>query len=422
MVGDDGMKHIYTSMDIGSDSIKVVVCELFQNKLNLLAASSYPSKGIKKGLITDVEAASASIRGALHEVEGILGIPIQRVIASIPSYFAEYSIVKGKVDIPPEVGVITSEDVTSVISQAIASKSLENREFVTMLPVDFRINEELVVKDPTNHKATSLSVRGVLVTTPKKNVYSVISLLESLGIEVVDITLNNIGDFYAFRNKEIENKIGTIINIGSETTTVSLYNKGIIVKSSVVPMGGRNIDNDISYMYKTTEETSRRVKETFALANKRNANTGDMMEISTSVEKALKVNQFEVSEIVSSRLEEILNLAKKEMNILTSKQIDYMIITGGTSNMIDIEYTASLTLGKNVSIGAIKLLGIRDNKFSSCVGNIVYFISKLKLRGKNYTMIGNEESSKLATVIKSSVESSKDSMLGKLFAYFSNEQ
>ena len=225
----------------------------------------------------------------------------------------------------------------------------------------------------------------------------------------------------AFKNKDIEDKVGTIVNIGSETTTVSLYNRGVVVRSSMIPMGGKNVDNDISYMYKTNAETSRELKHKFALGHKRNANTADTYEISTSIDKSLKVNQFEISEVVSSRLEEILNLAKKEMNILTSKQIDYMIITGGTSNMADIEYIASEVLGKNVSIGNIKLLGIRNNKYSSCVGNIVYFISRLKLKGQDYSMVNNEDASKLATVRKSSVESSFDSRLGKVFGYFFNE-
>ena len=89
--------------------------------------------------------------------------------------------------------------------------------------------------------------------------------------------------------------------------------------------------------------------------------------------------------------------------------------------MDDIEYVASQVLGKNVSIGNVKLLCIRNNKYSSCVGNIVYFISKLKLRGKNYSMISNEDASTLATVRKSSVESANDSMFGKIFGYFFNE-
>lgn len=413
------MKHVYTSVDIGSDSIKIVVCELFQNKLNLLAASSFKSQGIKKGLITNVELASKALKDAIRSVEEMVGIKIKKVIASVPSYFAEYNVVKSEIEIPEEVGYVTGEHISELIQRASVRR--EDREIVTIVPVDFRINDQLVVKDPIGKPVKKLSMRGIMVTAHKKSVYSVIGLLDLIGIEVVDISLNNIGDLWAFKNKDIDKKIGVIVNIGAETTNISLYNKGIIVKSAVINMGGKNIDNDISYMYKTDSVTANKLKHKFALAHKRNANVSDTYEISTSVEDKLKINQFEISEIVSSRLEEILNLAKKELNILTSKRIDYIIITGGTSNMPDIEYVATDVLGKNVSIGSIKLLGIRNNKYSSCVGNIVYFISGLKMRGKNYSMINNEEASELATVRKSSVETAKETMLGKIYEHFSSE-
>lgn len=413
------MKHVYTSVDIGSDSIKIVVCELFQNKLNLLAASSFKSQGIKKGLITNVELASKALKDAIRSVEEMVGIKIKKVIASVPSYFAEYNVVKSEIEIPEEVGYVTGEHISELIQRASVRR--EDREIVTIVPVDFRINDQLVVKDPIGKSVKKLSMRGIMVTAHKKSVYSVIGLLDLIGVEVVDISLNNIGDLWAFKNKDIDKKIGVIVNIGAETTNISLYNKGIIVKSAVINMGGKNIDNDISYMYKTDSVTANKLKHKFALAHKRNANVSDTYEISTSVEDKLKINQFEISEIVSSRLEEILNLAKKELNILTSKRIDYIIITGGTSNMPDIEYVATDVLGKNVSIGSIKLLGIRNNKYSSCVGNIVYFISGLKMRGKNYSMINNEEASELATVRKSSVETAKETMLGKIYEHFSSE-
>ena len=413
------MKHVYTSVDIGSDSIKIVVCELFQNKLNLLAASSFKSQGIKKGLITNVELASKALKDAIRSVEEMVGIKIKKVIASVPSYFAEYNVVKSEIEVPEEVGYVTGEHISELIQRASVRR--EDREIVTIVPVDFRINDQLVVKDPIGKPVKKLSMRGIMVTAHKKSVYSVIGLLDLIGVEVVDISLNNIGDLWAFKNKDIDKKIGVIVNIGAETTNISLYNKGIIVKSAVINMGGKNIDNDISYMYKTDSVTANKLKHKFALAHKRNANVSDTYEISTSVEDKLKINQFEISEIVSSRLEEILNLAKKELNILTSKRIDYIIITGGTSNMPDIEYVATDVLGKNVSIGSIKLLGIRNNKYSSCVGNIVYFISGLKMRGKNYSMINNEEASELATVRKSSVETAKETMLGKIYEHFSSE-
>ncbi len=412
------MKHIYTSLDIGSDSIKLVVCELYQNKLNLLASSSVKSKGIKKGLITNVEEAAASIKHAIDDVEGMLNIRINRVIASVPSYALEYAVVKGEVEIKNENGIVSYEDIKEVLDVAIQSKKLDENELISILPVDFKVDEEKGLKDPINISGSKLGVRGILVSTPKKYVYSVIGLLESMGIETVDISTNGIGDIHAFMSKNIESSVGVTINIGSEITIVSLYNHGIIIKNAVINMGGKHVTNDIAYMYKTDSKTAEELKLHFALAHKRNASTSDMCEIKTEYDDELKINQFEISEVVSSRLEEILNLAKKEINILTSKRIDYIIITGGTSNMADIEYVANDVFGRDVSIGNIKLVGIRDNKYSSCVGNIVYFINKLKLKGQDYSMVNDSDASKLASVRKGFQEINNMEMLEKLTEYF----
>lgn len=411
------MKHIYTSIDIGSDCIKIIVCELFQNKLNLLSASSFKSKGIKRGLITDVEEASISVRQAFNEVEQMLGIKIDKVIASVPSYLAEYSFVKNEIDIEASEEGINKEDIHNVLN--VNADIGPSKEIVTILPIDFKVDDKEFIKDPTGMQGMKLGSRSIVVTTPKKNIISVISLLEGIGIEVVDISLNNIGDLYAFKTRDMEKKLGVIINIGCETTSVSLYNKNVIIKSSLINMGGKNIDNDISYMYKLDSKTATRLKHKFALGHKRNANIADTVDVETAMNETIKINQFEISEIVSSRIEEILNLAKKEINNLTSKPIDYIIVTGGTSNMIDIEYVANDVFGKDVSMGNIKLLGIRNNKYSSCIGNIVYYISKLKLKGQNFTMVDENNEIKLATVRRNN--DSNNNMLGKIYDYFFNE-
>ena len=134
----------------------------------------------------------------------------------------------------------------------------------------------------------------------------------------------------------------------------------------------------------------------------------------------LKINQFELSEVVMSRLEEILNEAKKEINLLTSKKIDYIIITGGTSNMPGFEYIVRDVFGESANIGNVKMLGIRDNIYSSCIGNIVYFISKLKLKEKNYSMISDNEVYQMTSVNSKNLSTS-DSMLGKIFGFFFSE-
>lgn len=415
------MKNIYTNVDIGSDTIKVIVCELFQNKLNLLAASSVKSKGIKKGLITNINEATKSLKEAFNEIESMLGVKVNKVIASVPAYFADFVYTKGEVRVNNEDGVVTGEDVVKVLQVAMKSKITPTKELVTMIPIDFSLDEQTNIKDPKGLVGSILGTRAIMVTTPKKNIYSVVGLIESVGVEVIDISLNCIGDIYAFKNKELDEQVGAIINIGAETTSVSLYNKGIVVKNSIIQLGGRNIDNDIAYIYKIDLDSALKIKEKFALAHKRYASVNDTYEVSTANDEKLKINQFEVSEIVMSRIEEILTLAKKEINILTNKKIQYIIITGGTSNLAHFNYIAEDVFGKDVKIGNVKLTGIRNNKYSSSVGNIIYFINKLKLKGKEYSMFSKSDIEELSSTKRSLINISSESMLGKVFGYFWNE-
>lgn len=412
------MKHIYTSLDIGSDTIKVVVCELFQNKLNVLAATSCKSKGIKRGLIVDFELASITVKQAFSEIEEMLGFKINKVITSVPSYLAEYSIIKGSITLDSS-NVITNNDVMLTIKKAIQEKKLSGREMVTVLPIDFKINDSVAIKDPVGLTGSKLSTRAVIVTVPKKNVYSVLSLLENIGIEVVDISINNIGDLYAFRTKNFSDKLAAIINIGSDTTSVSIFNRSVIVKSTVLALGGKSIDLAISSFYNIDNDDAIKMKHKYAVADVNHAQTNDTIECKNKNGEVIKINQYEISEMVSSRIKEILNLSKNELNNLTSKRIDYIIITGGMSNMAGFEYAASDIFGKDVNIGTMKMLGVRNNKYSSVVGNIVYFISKLKLKGKNYSMIDDGEYSVMTHA--DSTRNAPDSTLGKIFGYFFND-
>lgn len=414
------MKHVYTSIDIGSDSVKVVVCELFNNKLNLLAATSLKSKGIKKGLIADFEEASISVRKAISEVEEMLGIRIKKVITSIPSYSVEFNMVNGKVKLNEEYGVM-GQDITKVLQNSIKEVDLEGREVVNILPIDFTVDDETGIKDPKGMEGSFLGVRAILVSTPKKNIYSVINLLEENGLEVVDISLNSIGDINIFKSKNTELGIGAVINIGYETTSVSLYNKGIIVKNSIIGLGGKNIDNDISYIYKLTNEDAVKVKEKFALAHKRYASKSDFYEINNKLGEKIKINQFELSEVVMSRLEEILILARKEINILTKREVDYIIITGGTSSMDNFSLIAEEVLGKITNVGNIRILGVRNNKYSSSVGNIIYFINKLRLKSTDYTMISDDDMEELTDNKSNIMNVINETMLGKVFGYFFND-
>jgi cell division protein FtsA len=403
-LGDDRVRHIYTSVDIGTDTTKVVVTELYKGKLNLLAASSTKSEGIKKGLITDVNKASLSLKKAISEVQEMLGFRIKKVLVNVPSYFADFSKIEGSIKIA-ENEVISGEHISKVLENAVSNSSFD-KEIVSIIPIDFGVDSQTGIKDPKGFTGNTLSVRAVVSLVPKKNIYSVVSLIDSIGLEVSDISLNGIGDINAFKNKEIDSKLGAIVNIGYETTNVSIYNKGIIIKNSIIGMGGKNIDNDLSYMYKIDMALATRVKEKFAYAHRNYANKVEFY----NVNETDKINQYEVTDVVMSRIEEILTLAKKEINLLANRKMDYVIITGGVSNMEGFSSICEDVFGKDVRLGTVNIIGIRNNKYSSAIGNVVYYINHLKLLGK-INSAENEIGRDLINV-------TEESMLSKVFGYF----
>ena len=408
------MRHIYTCIDIGSDSIKIVVCELYHGRYNLLATSTVKSKGIKKGLITDIVEAKNCIKKGFDQIESMLGFKIKKVIAIIPSYFAEFAMIKGEIDVKNPT--ITGEDIIKVLQVSMKNHVDSTKEMVTIIPIDFILDNE-VTKEPLGKVSSTLKTRAILATAPRKNIYSVVNLLNSLNIDVVDISFGAIGDIHTFMDENVNNTISAVINIGAEKTEVSLYNKGIIVKHSIVNMGSKSVDNDIAYMYKVNLETARELKEKFSLAHRSSASLNEVKEAKNKDGEVIKINQYELSEIVSSRLDEILSLANQELNSLTSHKPTFIFITGGITNLTNFQQICREKLGKCAIIGSVNLIGLRNNKFSSAIGNIIYFVNKLKLKGKDYSMVNSDEMEILSTPRKNS----NDSMLGKVFGYFFGE-
>ena len=402
------MRKIYTSVDLGSDSIKVLVGEVYNNRLCVLATSTVKSKGIKKGLIVDANEALATIRDAISEVEGKLSISINKVIANVPSYYANFDIVNAEILKSDDDLRINGSDIFKVLQVAVKSKMKKDREFVTIIPINFTVDDKKNIKDPKNLIGRKLGVKGMLVTTPLKNVQSIVSIFQSLNIDVIDMSFGSIADYEEFKNNATDKGISAVINIGYDITTVSLFNKGIIINSEIIQIGSRNIDNDISYVFKTDKKTSQKLKENFAVAHKKFARVNEVKEVITSNKDIVNITQYDISQVVMSRLTEILKLAKKQTYLLTNREISYIIITGGVSELLDEIF------GNIAKIGNIDTIGIRNNKYSTVSGLIKCFNSKLELRDKEYSMVELDDSDD--TNRKRKLEDS--GVLNKVFGYF----
>lgn len=382
------MKKIYTAIDIGSDTIKFVVGEYYKDKLNILCAHEEKSKGIRKGLIVDPNLAINSIKDGMKEINNNLGINIKKVVVGVPSYNSKFMFVTGEINITEDI--ITTDNVNNIIKTSVYSKIEQDYELVTVIPIAFFIDgerEEKVVGKAGN----KLEMKGIMVTAPKKNIYSVLSVMEGAGLEVVDITISSLGDYFEVKNDSLDKRVGAIINIGHETMNVSVFNRGKLMNTEIIQLGGINIDKDLAYMFNISIFDAREIKERFASSHKRFIALNDVYEVKNTAGEVINLNQIEVTEIVMDRLAELLKLAQKQILLLTKQNISYIVITGGLTEIRAFKNLVYEILGKDVIIYTEDTLGARNNKYTTSIGMIKYFIDKMEVRGREYSSIDEQD-------------------------------
>lgn len=411
------MRNIYTGIDLGSDCIKIVVAELVKDKFQVLASTDTQSAGIKNGLVVDHDMALYSLNNALDDIKKILGTRIDKAIITVPANNRSIKVVSGTIDTN---GAVNGKDIVSVLQNA-AEKEIENGyELISIIPIMFNTEDNKFTKDPIGLTVDKLTVKALLATAPKKQIYDYLRVFQDARVEVEDITFNCIGDYYEARGKNTDEVLGAIVNIGNDKTDVSIFNKGILIKNNIFNLGSKNLDNDITYIYGTDQTVSRELKEKFALASKRYADSNEVLEFTDETGEKKSINQYEITEVLEARIIELLKLAQKEINDLTKRKISYIIVTGGITELIGFSYVVENILGLNATTLNITTMGIRNNKFSSAIGIIKYFHEKMKLREKNISLLGDDKIEEIEQNKHSMLDLSEDTFISKIFGYFTD--
>ena len=407
------MKKIYTSIELGSYSIKIVVSEIVGNNYNVLASSNTRCKGIKNGRLENIDEVKEYLLKGIKKIEDMLGFSIKETIIGIDSDEKSFEILSGSIKVTNEKQMITETEIENVYSEILVGNILDSEELLTIMPISFQVDNLEPTKDPKGMIGNTLSLKAVIIKVPRNILRPYLELFKECGIKVVDITLGAIGDYYQAKNKEFDSSVSAIINIGYDKIDVSIFNKGIMIKNSTCNEGSRLIDKDLAYMYRTKTSVAKRIKETFAVGSTKYADKDDTMEIVTKAEEVILINQYDASSVVEARLNYLLELAKNEISLLTNKEISNIIITGGITELLGFGYVCEKVFDNKVSILDIKTMGIRNNMYSSCFGLIKYFNSKLDFRGINYSMIKDEDLTK--------DNNKKDNIFNKFFGYFKDE-
>ena len=356
---------------------------------------------------------------AMDDISSRINVSVKKAILTIPPLDAEYSLVHGNVPIVNDEKMVTEKDILRV-QNAVVNDVLPNMELVSITPIDFTIYENgseiETLKNPTNKICDRLGVRAMLALVPKTHVISYVKVAEKAGIEVVDLALSCICDYEEVKTDEMDEEAGALINVGKDTTTISVFNKGIITNSTVLNMGSKIIDEDVSYIYYIQKKVARKVKENFGIAHPRYASKNETYEVKDVNEKLVSINQYELSQVINKRLTQILNVAKNELKVLTNKQIRYIMVLGGITDMPGINFVLEDMFGNVATTYSLNTLGIRKSRFITVSGSIKHFVRKIKLRKKEYSMFSSDD---VDSLVHSKTRIGRsDSVLGRFFSYF----
>ena len=407
------MRKIFTALDIGSNTIKVVVGEFIGTKLNILSAVKVTSRGYVNNYILDKEALISRIKEAISKTEEELNIKIRKVILNVPSYNLDFKLTDGRVEL--EENVVKSNDIVRLLQDVSKNKIDHKNELICTLPIMFKVDDEETI-NPYGKHGNILYVKSILVSTDKKTIYDLANIVNSCNLDIIDITTTGLADYYNFKSKELDTKNIAIVNLGSTTTNISIFSKGIFINNKIIDDGGFYIDKEIASVYNLKRNETEYLKEKLALAVINNAEEKETITLTNKNGEEITVNQYELSKIVSEKMDNLLKIIKKNINLLTKKEISYIIITGGLSEIKDINLLINNVFNKNGKIGKINNLGARDNSYSVALGMLKYFNGKLMLRNKDFTSFSEEEIDAMCTVNEK--DTSKNSLISKVVGYF----
>lgn len=407
------MRNIYTCVDIGTDSIKIVTAEYYNDKYNVLASACVASNGVKKGKIYDANLICNALRKGFKNIESKLGTKVSQVIAVVPSDNMEIVIADSSIENSSEDQVITGDMIFSCMQNAIKGNIESGNEVVGVFPIEYVLDGNKKTHYALGMKSENMTMKSIVVSVPDKNVLTVVSALKTIGIEVVDVLTSEIGNYYSIKNKDFDSKVVGLIDIGADKTNVSVLNKGVLIKNSILPVGGNNLDQDIAITYGISIDSAKNIKKSFAVASRKYADSDEKFDILNNSGEKIEINQYNLAELIETRIIDILKNAKIELNRLTKKQIGYIMVTGGISSMLGFNSVVEDLYPKNAASMMLNVLGIRDNKYSLAYGGIKYFHDKLTLRQKEYTMFSEEKIDEMLSPRKKM--GSNNNVLGKIF-------
>ncbi|MDP3994439.1 MAG: cell division protein FtsA [bacterium] len=400
---------IIAGIELGSSKITTLVAQVasdqvtFENTINIVGAASSDSKGIKKGQIINIEEATEAIISSVEAAERMAGYNLDRAYIALGGAHIHSQNSHGVVAVSDPSGEISADDVSRVIEAASAISLPQSREIIHVLPREFIVDGEAGARDPLGMSGIRLEVDTHIVTASSAAVKNIKKSVNEVGIEIEGLVYSGLSASEAVLSST-EKELGCVlIDIGGGTTSIAVFVEGALSYSSVIPIGARNITNDLAIGLRVSLESSEKIKIILSDTAKSKKVEGDEVDLTgLDMPEVKKISRKTLVEgIIKPRLNEIFSIVRMELEKenLSGRIPSGAIITGGGAETAGCLESAKRTLSLPVRIGKPQGIGgliddIMTPAYATAVGLIVYgtknltnepltrFINKIKLPTK----------------------------------------
>ena len=358
----------FTGLDIGTNSIKVLVAELRNGELNVIGVSNAKSKGVKDGIIVDIEAAATAIKSAISQAEEKAGISIKSVNVGLPGNLLQVEPTQGMIPVTSDTKEITDQDVENVVKSALTKSMTPDREVITFIPEEFIVDGFQGIRDPRGMMGVRLEMRGLLYTGPRTILHNLRKTVERSGVQVENIIISPLALVRSVLN-EGEREFGaTVIDMGAGQTTVATIRNQELQFTNILQEGGDYVTKDISKVLKTSQKLAEGLKLNYGEAYPSLAsNETFQVEVIGEVEP-VEVTESYLAEIISARIKHIFEQIKQELERRHLLDLPGgIVLIGGNAILPGIVELAQEVFGVGVKLYVPNQVGIRNPAFAHVI-------------------------------------------------------
>ncbi len=328
-------RPVIVGLDIGTSKVVAIVGELTDDEeVEVIGIGTHSSRGLKKGVVVNIESTVLSIQRAVEEAELMAGCEIKGVYAGIAGSHIRSLNSHGIVAIRDKE--VTPGDVDRVIDAARAVAIPADQKILHILPQEFVIDQQEGIKEPVGMSGVRLEAKVHMVTGAASAAQNIVKCVQRCGLDADDIVLEQLASSYAVLTED-EKELGVcLIDIGGGTTDIAVFAGGAIQHTSVIPIAGDQVTNDIAVSMRTPTQYAEEIKVRYACALSQLANPDETIEVpSVGDRPARRLARQTLAEIVEPRYEELFTLVRDELRRSGFEEMIAagVVITGGSAKM-----------------------------------------------------------------------------------------